>query len=197
MNRAMKYPFFPSITNFNKNEFLVSELEQVTTFFASEIVLDTSEINEVAGTTELFRTSNKSGIMENNFMLSPDPQQNPFIKLLNQKGKIVAASSKLVNGGEIILVADTKFLSDESGMSVPENQTFLLNTADYLSGEKELISLRSREITNRPLEELEDNSRKRWKWANMLLPTLLVVLFGFIQLKKEKSKANVLEQIYE
>ena len=197
MNRAMKYPFFPNISNFNKDELLVADLEQVVPFYASEIVLDTTEIDLVAGTTELFRTSNKSGIMENNFILSPDPQQNPFIKLLNQKGKIVAASSKLVNGGEIILVADTKFLSDEAGMSVPDNQIFLINTADYLSGEKELISLRSREITNRPLNELEDGTRKRWKWANMLLPTLLVIAFGFVQLKREKSKANILEQIYD
>ena len=186
-----------SLTNFNKNEFLVSDLEQVTPFYASEIILDTTEIDLVAGTTQLFRTSNKSGTMENNFILSPDPQQNPFIKLLNQKGKIVAASSKLINGGEIILVSDTKFLSDEAGMSVPDNQTFILNTADYLSGEKELISLRSREITNRPLEELEDSTRKRWKWANMLLPTLLVIVFGFLQMKREKSKAYMLEQIYD
>ena len=197
MNRAMKYPFFPNISNFNKDELLVADLEQVVPFYTSEIVLDTTEIDLVAGTTELFRTSNKSGIMENNFVLSPDPQQNPFIKLLNQKGKIVAASSKLVNGGEIILVADTKFLSDEAGMSIPDNQIFLINTADYLSGEKELISLRSREITNRPLKELEDGTRKRWKWANMLLPTLLVIAFGFVQLKREKSKANILEQIYD
>lgn len=197
MNRAMKYPFFPTITNFNQDEFLVSDLEQVVPFFASEIVLDTMVIDRVAGTTELFRTSNKSGLMENNFILSPDPQQNPFIKLLNQKGKVVAASTKLINGGEMILVSDTKFLSDEAGMSVPDNQTFILNTADYLSGEKELISLRSREITNRPLEELEDSSRKRWKWANMLLPTFLVITFGFLKLNREKSKANMLEQIYD
>ena len=88
-----------------------------------------------------------------------------------------------------VAILDTKFLSDEAGMSVPDNQTFILNTADYLSGEKELISLRSREITNRPLEELEDSTRKRWKWANMLLPTLLVIVFGFLQMKREKSKA--------
>ena len=135
--------------------------------------------------------------MENNFILSPDPQQNPFINLLNQSGKVLAASSKLVNGGELILVSDTKFLSDEAGMSVPDNMIFLLNAADYLTGEKELISLRSREITNRPLEKIEDSTRKNWKWANMLLPSLLVIGFAYIQRKKENSRANMLEQIYD
>ena len=135
--------------------------------------------------------------MENNFYLSPDPQQNPFISILNQQGKIISATSRLLNGGEIILVSDTKFLSDEAGMSVPDNLTFLLNTADYLIGERELISLRSREITSRPLEKLEDATRKNWKWANILLPTLLIVSFGIIQLKREKGRANILEQIYD
>ena len=197
MNRAMKYPFFPNIKTFNKNELMVSDLEQVVPFFPSEIILDTNEIEIVAGTTELFRTSNKSGLMENNFYLSPDPQQNPFISILNQQGKIISATSRLLNGGEIILVSDTKFLSDEAGMSVPDNLTFLLNTADYLIGERELISLRSREITSRPLEKLEDATRKNWKWANILLPTLLIVSFGIIQLKREKGRANILEQIYD
>ncbi len=197
MNRAMRYPFFPNVRNFNKSEIIVADLEQVVPFYPSEIVLDTMEVDLVAGTTDLFRSSNKSGSMENNFILSPDPQQNPFINLLNQSGKVLAASSKLVNGGELILISDTKFLSDEAGMSVPDNMIFLLNAADYLTGEKELISLRSREITNRPLEKLEDSTRKNWKWANMLLPSLLVLGFAYFQRKKENSRANMLEQIYD
>jgi ABC-type uncharacterized transport system involved in gliding motility auxiliary subunit len=130
-------------------------------------------------------------------MLSPDPQQNPFIRMLGQQGKILAASSKLTNGGELFLISDSKFLSDESGMSVKDNLTFLMNAVDYLAGDEDLIALRSREITNRPLAVLEDSTRKKWKWANMLLPSMLILTFGFFIMRKERKHADILRQIYD
>jgi ABC-2 type transport system permease protein len=82
-------------------------------------------------------------------------------------------------------------------MSIPENMVFLMNAIDYLVGEKELIALRSREITNRPLDDIEDGTRTRWKWANVLLPSLIIAGLGFYRSKSEKTKADILKQIYE
>ena len=119
--------------------------------------------------------------MEGNLNLSPDPQQNPFIKMLGQKGKTLAATSILNNGGELMLISDSKFLADDAGMSVDENMIFLMNVVDYLAGDQDLISLRSREVTSRPLDILQldsedeqrfsadekermmDRKKKRWK----------------------------------
>ena len=98
---------------------------------------------------------------------------------------------------QLILISDSKFLADDGGGAAPENHIFVMNAADYLLGDKELIALRSREITNRPLEELEDEEKARWKWINILLPSILVVGFGFIRLKRENSRAKVLEEIYD
>ena len=197
MNVPMDYPFLPVVKNFNEQELVVSGLEQIHLFFPSEIVLDTALNQNIAGVIDLFKSSNKSGIMSGRYILSPDPKNNPFLQNLNQRSKVLGASSRLVSGGELIVVADSKFLSDDAGMSVPENMVFLMNAVDYLAGEKELISLRSREITNRPLDEIEDGTRTRWKWANVLLPSLLIVGFGMYRSKREKDKAEILKQIYE
>ena len=197
MNVPMDYPFLPVVKNFNEQELVVSGLEQIHLFFPSEIVLDTALNQNVAGVIDLFKSSNKSGIMSGRYILSPDPKNNPFLQNLNQRSKVLGASSRLVSGGELIVVADSKFLSDDAGMSVPENMVFLMNAVDYLAGEKELISLRSREITNRPLDEIEDGTRTRWKWANVLLPSLLIAGFGMYRSKREKDKAEILKQIYE
>ena len=43
-----------------------------------------------------------------------------------QKGKIIAATSKLANGGELMLISDSRFLSDEGGMSIPDNIVFIM-----------------------------------------------------------------------
>ena len=197
MNVPMDYPFLPVVKKFNEQELVVSGLEQIHLFFPSEIVLDTALSQNVAGVIDLFKSSNKSGIMSGRYILSPDPKNNPFLQNLNQGSKVLGASSRLVSGGELIVIADSKFLSDDAGMSVPENMVFLMNAVDYLAGEKELISLRSREITNRPLDEIEDGTRTRWKWANVLLPSLLIVGFGMYRSKREKDKAEILKQIYE
>ena len=197
MNVPMEYPFLPIIRNFNKEELVVSGLEQIHMFFPSEIKLDTLLDENVIGVTDLFSSSDKSGIMSDRFMLGPDPKTNPFLQNLNQNGKVLGAASRLTSGGEVILLSDSKFLSDDAGTSIPENMIFLMNAVDYLAGEKELISLRSREITNRPLEEIEDATRSRWKWANVLLPSILIACFGFYRSKREKNKAEILKQIYE
>jgi gliding-associated putative ABC transporter substrate-binding component GldG len=197
MNVPMEYPFLPIIRKFNNQELVVSGLEQIRLFFPSDISLDTALSNNVAGVVDLFSSSNNSGIMAGRFVLNPDPKSNPFLQNLNQSGKVLCASSRLVSGGELIVVSDSKFLADDAGMSVPENMVFLMNTVDYLVGEKELISLRSREITNRPLDEIDNGTRRRWKWVNVILPSLIIIGIGMYRSKREKNKAEILKQIYE
>ena len=72
-----------------------------------------------------------------------------------------------------------------------------MNAVDYLAGDKELIALRSREITSRPLEEMEDSTKRNWKFANMLLPSILIIGFGFLRLRGQKQNAEILRQIYD
>ena len=135
--------------------------------------------------------------MEAPFQIHPDPKVNPQIQMLNQKEIIVAATSKLTSGGELMLVSDSKFLTDEGGGGSGENGIFILNAVDYLAGDQGLIALRSREITNRPLEEFDDDTRIRWKWINILLPSLLVVGAGIFHMRREKNRADILRQIYD
>ena len=123
----------------------------------------------------LFFTSNQSGEMRGNFNLNPDPSQNPFISIFNQSDKILSARSEKIhtNGilSQMILVSDSDFMTDEGGGRSPENQIFIMNAVDYLIGDRDLIALRSREITSRPLEEVADDAKKRWKWLNIILPS--------------------------
>ena len=209
------YPFFPIIDSFNQKQIVVADLEQVRPLFPSEIEIDTVLNNNVETVSTLFKSSNNSGIMESNLLLSPDPKQNPFIQMLGQKGKILAATSRLTNGGELMLISDSGFLSDEAGMALEENIVFIMNAVDYLVGDQDLISLRSREVTSRPLDILQlneseeqsysqdekdkmsDRIKKRWKFANMLLPSILIIGFGLFRMRKEKNEAEVLKQIYD
>jgi len=56
--------------------------------------------------------------------------------------------------------------------------------------------LRSREITSRPLEEIADGSKRTWKWINIAAPSLLIISFGLIRIRRQTSRSNVLEELY-
>ena len=201
----MDYPFLPIIknNNFNANISMVNGLESLRLMFPSQITInDTNLISDNINSSILFKSSNNSTIMEEFFNLNPDPQQNPSFQQLNDDGKILAAlvektNSETQNVSQLIVVSDSKLLRDDGGGASPENQIFIMNAADYLLGDKELIALRSREITNRPLMELTDNNKSRWKWFNILFPTILIICLGLLHLNKEKNRSKVLEEIYD
>ena len=199
MNVPMEYPLLPIIRSFNNDEAIVSGLEQIQLIFASEINLDSSVVENV-NSVPLFFTSNQSGEMRGNFNLNPDPNQNPFLRVFNQSDKILSARSEKIqtNGilSQMILVSDSDFMTDEGGGRSPENQIFIMNAVDYLIGDRDLIALRSREITSRPLEEVADDAKKRWKWINIVLPSLLIVGFGLIRMRQQKNRSSLLEEFY-
>lgn len=208
MQTAVEYPFFPLIRNFADDQIVVKGLEQVRTLFPSELWAyeDTSSSVSTFGSIgssfiPLLYSSERSGSMEQFFSLNPI--QNPAFSTLNEEGKVVAALSNIVVSEEgmtsqILLVGDSRFLSDDAGGSIPENTIFVLNAVDYLMGDSELISIRSREITTRPLkDDIADTARKNWKWANRVLPAGLILALGLFRLRKDKNRAGRLEEMYE
>jgi len=202
MNVPMEYPFLPIIRNFNADDPVVGGLEQMQLIFPSEIKLDSVVVDSNISVTPLLTTSNHTATMSGFYNLSPDPQTNPLLKKLNQPKKILAARAEIINPennlmGQIILVSDSEFLLDDGGGASPENHVFVLNAVDYLMGDRELIALRSREITNRPLKEISDDAKRTWKWVNIVLPSLLIVAFGFYRMRWKKRQASILEELYD
>jgi len=204
MNSQIDYPFFPLVRDFS-DHVTVNGLEQLRTLFTSEIsslnpfLADSLNVNS-PGFQPLFRTSDKSTTVEQFYNLNP--MENPAFNMLNQPGKVIAALANVKSDStgavsQIILVGDSRLFADDGGGKIPENSIFVLNAVDYLMGDSDLVALRSREITTRPLEEIEDASRARWKWFNRLLPSILVILFGAVHWKSQGKRSKMLEEIYE
>ncbi|MBN2523992.1 MAG: gliding motility-associated ABC transporter substrate-binding protein GldG [Bacteroidales bacterium] len=61
------------------------------------------------------------------------------------------------------------------------NKDFLVNLIQYLADDKNLLDLRGREFKIRLLDkEKLSSERSKWILINMILPSLLVMLFGFL-----------------
>ena len=79
---------------------------------------------------------------------------------------------------------------------MPENVVFVMNATDVLIGDRDLVKLRSREITSRPLAAVDEAGRATWKSTNFILPALLVILYGLLQWRLETNRTKRLEELY-
>jgi len=69
------------------------------------------------------------------------------------------------------------------------NKDFLSNTIDFLLDESNLISLRTKEIKLRPLNRVKAKEEKsKWQLINLVLPLVLLFLFGLIRYYLRKRK---------
>ncbi len=195
MSSQIQYPFFPVIQRFGKH-LTVDGLEQVRLLFSSEIALADS-VAGAAQTKPLMYTSDRSGVMTGFFNLRP--MENPFFNTLNQSGKVVGALARRDGAqgmSQVVLVGDSGLFDDESGGGFQENFVFVANVVDFLMGDSDLVALRSREITTRPLMEVDDAAKARWKWLNVLLPPVLIIAYGLLRWRREAGRARMLEEQY-
>lgn len=69
------------------------------------------------------------------------------------------------------------------------NKKFFLNCVDYLCDESNLIEVRSKKIQMRLLDKAKVKAEKtKWQWINMVLPIILLVVFGVINAWIRKRK---------
>ena len=78
---------------------------------------------------------------------------------------------------------------------VNENYTFIENSIDVMLGDAELISLRSREVVLRPLDDSvvgQENTsiRNRWKWIDLLLPSILIITYGLVRKRSREKRSK-------
>ncbi len=72
------------------------------------------------------------------------------------------------------------------------NKDFILNAISYLTDESGLISIRSRELKIRMLDQAKvKNNRLGWQLINILVPIALLVVIGFVLAVRRKRKYAV------
>ncbi len=213
MRRAIDYPPLPMITNFNRENELTRKMTTARLFFVSELM---PVENAKSNFTPLMYTSDKTGQLKGPFF-QIQPEQNPMMRVFQYPSKVVAALVEgqmtsffltdsafsvkpdfraMVNNGQILVVSDNQFFNDRRAGGIEENTQFILNAVDYMTGDKELIQLRSRDIKVRPLAEMADGTKQTLKWLNIILPAGLVIVFGLLRWKRNRMKRNMLEELY-
>ncbi len=105
----------------------------------------------------------------------------------------------------MIVVSDADIIKNQFSQGYPlplgfdkwtqetlDNKTFILNAIDYLTEGSDLITIRSR---SRQLRQIDKNAIKgdevKWQLANVVIPPLLVIIFGILYILIRKKRFTV------
>lgn len=209
MVTQVPYPFIPSIRDFNREIIMVKDLERVGLFYASSIDTSVARRHDLK-VEPLFYTSPHTSVQEGSYNINPQQKWKPEDFDRGQQimaavvygpfhsffeGKPVPAPSDsaeipirspedttrtLSPPTRLVVVGDGEFFSDSKGGGDPVNLLFFQNMVDWLMQDDDLIRIRSRVVTDRPLNMLTPQKRRIVRDANILGSPLLVVVFGLV-----------------
>lgn len=200
---VLPYPFFVMATadSFNGENPIVSQLKKVVFPWVSPLAV--AEDNE--NVSVLARTTNEAWTMADNYDLSPqgdfgfteDPKNYPLIAL--HTGPLHSAFTAKPTGiegeynaqtdnGKVMVVGGSRFITDTFLRNYPQNGLLFQNAIDFLASDRNLISIRAKQVASRPLEQLDDAVKARLKYLNIYGVTALVLLFGIGRYMLRKRK---------
>jgi ABC-type uncharacterized transport system involved in gliding motility auxiliary subunit len=87
-------------------------------------------------------------------------------------------------------VGDGDFAINGAGQQAqqvePDNLNLMVNSIDFLSDDTGLIALRTKGISSRPLEKVEDSTKTLLKYLNFMLPIILIIAFGIFRMQRNR-----------
>lgn len=192
MMTPIKFPYLPLAADFSTHS-ITKGLEQVIFPFVSSIQVNDSSLRY----TSLVNSSEKSNTLSVPTMFDIQKQwnQNDFPKRNISMGGLIEKSG--TNGWKMVIFGDGDFAvnSQQDRGLAPDNINLLVNSVDYLSDDSGLMELRTKGATTHPIKEVDDSTRSIFKYANFLVPVLLVIIYGF--LRSQRTKAIKIRRMQE
>lgn len=187
---VVEFPYLPVINHF--------EDHPVTTGLESTIFPFASPLSYIGDTTihyvALAKTSENSGTAPSSTVFNIEKQwtKNDF----PESGLVVAAALEGKFGGNVnarmVVFGDGDFIVNGEGRGAQQlqkdNVSLFVNAMDWLADDTGLIALRTKGITDRPLDQLEDGQKAFLKYLNFLLPLILIIVYGIIRAQQRKFR---------
>ncbi len=198
INSQKEFPYFPRVTTFEDHP-LTRGLDEMTLTFVSSVV-PTYQDSTVRSTILAF-TSPNSGTVRPPSRL--DIQRKWRESDFNGGVQSLAAALEGVNGlGKIVAVGNGDFFINGEGQRArqvsPDHVNFASNAIDWLADDTGLIDLRTKGITSRPLDTIEDGTKNLLKYGNVFAPILLLLLYAFgRRLQNQKKRQRWMQGNFE
>lgn len=186
MMTPVKFPYLPLASDFSTHP-VTKGLEQVIFPFVSSVSV---KADSSLRFTSLVSSSDKSNTLPapTYFDINKQWQESDFPKQKISMGGVVEHTG--TSPWKMIVFGDGDFAvnAQEGRAMSPDNINLLVNSVDWLSDDSGLMELRTKGATTRPIKEIDESTRSLIKYANFLIPILLVILYGFIRSQQMKAK---------
>jgi gliding-associated putative ABC transporter substrate-binding component GldG len=186
MQTQMAFPYLPIIGKFADHP-VTKGLENVMFQFASTVryVGDTSK-----RFTPLVFSSEKSNSFPAPLMFDINKQwtqndlpMNGIILAGVVEGKISGGTSS-----KVIVFGDGDFPVNGQQRVQPDNVNLLSNAIDWLADDTGLIELRTKGVSSRPIDEMDDATKTIIKYVNFGLPLVLMVVYGIVRFQRNRIR---------
>jgi len=219
MQSQVPFPYLPLVSNFSKNSVMVKDLRNLVLFFTSS--LDTTGAAAKGIRVDVLASSSKeAGRQTGMFAFDPLQRytreefrekeiplavslQGKFASLYAGKsapvdtaaGAIMTTAAPLPASPDtrLVVVGDGDFARDQFMGGSKDNLAFMANMIDYLVDDAGLITIRSKDASFAPLDVVSDGTKKAVKYANLVVPPLLVLLYGAVRWRMRKARKKALE----
>lgn len=200
------FPYIPIASSFSANNSIVKDLQGVVFHFVSSIDTGGAAVKGLKSEV-LVRSSKRSGRQTGFFMIDPFQRYTPAdlaesgIPLATivdgsfksyYVGKQPAATVAASPETRIIVVGDGDFMKDEF-LGNRGNLTFFANLIDYLADDAGLITIRSKNVATPPLEQISDGTKQFLKYANLLGPPVLIIVYGLFRWRRRVAFKKAME----
>ncbi len=186
INSQVEFPYFPQINNFADHP-ITQGMEGVMLPFASPITFNTKDTSW--SQVPVMYSSSKTGLVTPPSYI--DVQKKWTDGEFNSGEKLLAAG--LENGlGKIVAVTNGAFFVNGEGQrpqqQAADNINLAANSIDWIADDTGLINLRTKGITSRPLDTVEDSTKAILKYGNVFAPILLLLIYAFIRKQRNNRK---------
>ena len=93
----------------------------------------------------------------------------------------------------IVILGDGDFARDQYMGGNRDNIAFFANIVDYLVDDAGLITIRTRQESMKQLDPVSDGTRSMVKYANLIIPPLLVIGYGLLRWRIKRARRRTLE----
>jgi len=193
----VKFPFLPHITDLDRTSPVTQKIESVDLYFSSSLDTTFSEGKNIE-LDVIARTSKETFVQTGNYNIMADRDIEDYTYSLSSlpvmalmKGSFSSYFDQAKKGIEsrIVVSGDAEFFQ-ENKFSSQENISLFLNLTDWLTADEALISIRSKNITQRPLDKVEETDKTIIKLLNIALFPLLLAGLGILRWRTNRNRKD-------
>ena len=186
MTIPMAFPYMPIISNFSDHA-IAEKLQAVLLMYPASIQFTGTDMEF----KPLLSTSNSSGtqVLPAFINLQKKWANSDYPLSGITLGGVLTGSFNNGPSTSIVVVADGDYMLQQGQQRVnPDNINLFANSIDWLSDDTGLIDLRSKGLSYRPIDDIEDSRKAFLKWLNFLLPIAIIVCYGLVNMQIRRSK---------